>query len=1253
MIKSAGIFRRLRLCGAVTVWTSLSVLAGLPGAVHADGNLGDYSAVPPIISSTSDKPNVLVIIDNSNSMDEDASGAAVGSANSGSKSEIARTAIKNLVTNFTGKLRMGLMAYQQQNVVGRWLDNSPYDASYNPANYDPTFTGARDSTTKRYRMLRPGSTTEYTYYNVALPYYHGSNDPGLFCYSATADASSNFADTGGGCTTSGGPGCDAYRCYQGKTGSSDALPIPFNSGNLEGYSSVVGTYTFVPTDSDVAQGISDFGRHLASVPVGQTWFSNSSPGKGYLHVAIGDLDAAQATLINNKLATSQFATATDTPLRNAGLTPLQGTLQTAKDYFTGVSLPANQGGPTVAPTAGTCGNHDYVVLVTDGLPSTDSSGNPVTSTAAALAATATAAGDLLTNNVKTYVVGFALPYGVSATQLDSIAAAGGTGSAYSASNPTTLAATLNTIFNNILNRTSAGTGAAVVSNSSSGVGALYQALYTPALSTQNPSETSSRSVSWVGRLHSIFVDEYGQLREDSNQNDRLDDYSTDYVISIFYNTSAVDNLGNPVPSRTEVQRYSSTSSTEPIGLATLGASVEIEYLKPIWDAREGLNSVTNYVTQRTYTDPATSGRYIVTNLPGQSTLLDFTAANFPNTVGDNNFRYLGGVAQADAPGLINYIRGYECEDIAAGPARTACNAAYRNRTIDWDLDSTNERWLLSDIIHSTPVTIGEPVANYDIHYNDTTYSDFRQKYAGRRQVIYVGGNDGMLHAFNGGFWDTATSAFLTTDPTTASRTAHPLGTELWAYVPGNLLPHLQWLKDPDYPHVYYVDGTPQVFDVNIFSDDATHPKGWGTIMAVTMRFGGGPFSLDTNGDASIDTVARSAVAVFDITDPEQPPVFLAEIAQSGMGFTTSVPQVVKTRKPGVGNDWANPTQNDWKLVFASGPTNLSDASSNQQGTFYVHDLKLGTTATYSMGAGAVNGFGGDVKVVDWDKDFVDDVVYAGVVTGTPASQGGQIARLQLPTNTVSVLYSPGSPFVSAPNVALDANGDHWLHMGSGRLFTVDDNTTKMQQKFYGVKEPLTVLGAFDWSTLVTTDLSNHTTLQVFADASILPSPFTIATYSVTTYQGVLNAMQGVAGWYKQFDANGTDPSMRSITAAVQVGKVLLYTDYKPSNNVCAPEGTSRLNVVDYRTGTAMPHGALGFNPSVLNGTAFLAPDNIDLGQGIASTPVVHSGSGNGGGSSGFPVTVFTQQTTGEITRTQVLLPPAAGGRQSWRELYLD
>ena len=59
------------------------------------------------------KANVLVIIDNSNSMDEDASGAAVGSSAASSKSEVARGVVRNLTDLYRNRVYMGLMAYRQ------------------------------------------------------------------------------------------------------------------------------------------------------------------------------------------------------------------------------------------------------------------------------------------------------------------------------------------------------------------------------------------------------------------------------------------------------------------------------------------------------------------------------------------------------------------------------------------------------------------------------------------------------------------------------------------------------------------------------------------------------------------------------------------------------------------------------------------------------------------------------------------------------------------------------------------------------------------------------------------------------------------------------------------------------------------------------------------------------------------------------------------------------------------------------------
>ncbi len=448
----------------------------------------------PLFLTSSAKANVLVILDNSNSMDEAANGSAVGSASPNSKSEIARKVVRSkdttrsvnpddpadpagLIDNYLGKINLGLMAYQQESVEGRHLHNSAYDASFNPANFDPDFTGPRDSLTKKYSIPNATDPGASIYYNVALPFYADNNFGNAFCYSPTADFD-NGAET-----FPGGP-WDNYRCFETKVGSSDALPIWGNtvSENAAGYFDFWFQAQFFPTDSDLAQNILDFGRFLTWNWVSRTWFSNSSPGRGYLHVPIADLDAAQAQRLNNKLAPSQFddnnPTDPDFPLQNAGLTPIEGTLLTAKDYFEGNLSAADEGGPVSAPP-NSCGKN-FVALLTDGLPSTDKDGDALTNPAAAIAAAADAANELLNANIETYVIGFALPYGTDPTTLDSIASAGGTSSAFMADDPVSLKNAFDTIFNDILAKTGASSSAATNSTSLSSDSIVYQARFSSA-----------------------------------------------------------------------------------------------------------------------------------------------------------------------------------------------------------------------------------------------------------------------------------------------------------------------------------------------------------------------------------------------------------------------------------------------------------------------------------------------------------------------------------------------------------------------------------------------------------------------------------------------------------------------------------------------------------------------------------------------------------------------------------------------------
>src|SRR5207302_1935104 len=68
--------------------------------------------------------------------------------------------------------------------------------------------------------------------------------------------------------------------------------------------------------------------------------------------------------------------------------------------------------------------------------------------------------------------------------------------------------------------------------------------------------------------------------------------------------------------------------------------------------------------------------------------------------------------------------------------------------------------------------------------------------------------------------------------------APPLGAEIWAFIPQDLLPQLRWLTLANYDHAYYVDLTPKVTDARIFTADADHPGGWGTVLIGGFRLGG-------------------------------------------------------------------------------------------------------------------------------------------------------------------------------------------------------------------------------------------------------------------------------------------------------------------------------------------------------------------------------------------------------------------------------
>ncbi|MEO5326985.1 MAG: PilC/PilY family type IV pilus protein [Magnetococcus sp. THC-1_WYH] len=793
-----------------------------------------------------------------------------------------------------------------------------------------------------------------------------------------------------------------------------------------------------------------------------------------------------------------------------------------------------------------------------------------------------------------------------------------------ASDPEALVEGLTQAFYDIMERVSSGTAAAVVSNSYSGIGGVYQALYYPEMNSDG------KQIQWGGTLHALFIDSNSRFREDGDSDGVLDDCLVDPIIDLTYDTT--DQV-------TKIRRY-----TTPADCDTTSATYEdvnIEQLRPIWDARDLLAQVSTVTTQRDYlTQPAISGRYITTWLDanGNGTVdtgeqVDFDAAHFSDAA---NYYYLQASTSAEAANIVNFIRGEEI-------------SGYRTRTLNYD-GSGEKVWRLGDIIHSTPVAVAAPGetygVRYDTLYNDASYRAFHTYYAARRQVVYVGANDGMLHAFNAGFWNESTKTFETSK---GSLQQHSLGDELWAYAPFNLLPHLKWLTQMSYQHVYYMDDSPVVFDARIFTEDEDHPGGWGTVLVAGMRLGGGALDIDNDGTPE----TRSAYVVMDITNPEAPPKLMAELTDSALGFTVSQPAVAVRRSPGSDGNWYNPTDNDWLLIFGSGPTELAGVTASQSARLYAYDLVNKTWKTgfgpldlsTVGGDGIANSFVPNVVAVDWNHDFVTDSVYLGTDgrDSVDLSQTGRLLRMEFSdwlSPSVSSFFNPDKPFNARPLAVRDANGDRWLVAGTGRLWTTSDNSTSGQQVLYGLKEPQTI------GEIASANVQNVSGVLVDSDEEVLDIGSVLT--GVTTYTDLETLIGTKDGWYRSFTVNGGNPSERSLSQIKQVERLALFSLYTPPTDTCSAEGTSTLNSLCYATGTACPAASMGTYTLNDGGVDHeIVQGSISLGTGIASTPVIHYGSGSSN------PTVVTQMSTGSLIRTQITLPSPPNGRVSWREIEFD
>lgn len=764
----------------------------------------------------------------------------------------------------------------------------------------------------------------------------------------------------------------------------------------------------------------------------------------------------------------------------AGQAPTAGLLSTAKSYLA-----------SVASAASGCAPKQYVVLISDGLPTQDLAGKawPPLGSAAAIGygvnATFNADGSLNVTNdqaltdtvnalkalnsagIKTFVIG--LGAGVdpnsnpqAAATLKAMAVAGGTTNYYPASSPTALVTDLNSILLSVQSGTLSTTTAAVNSTYLQAGSVEYQANFT---SGDTPYQD------WTGDLFEKALD---------------------------------PNTGVPTGN-------------------------------PLWSAR-------TQVDLQASGSGWLSGRNIVTWNPALNN----------NSGGAIPFQWLSlGTSQqtalqpSDALGAtrLQYLRGNSTLE------QHNSGGVFRNRS-----------HILGDIVNSQSLYISGP---NDVYFTPS-YRAFAAANSTRMPMLYVGGNDGMLHGFNAA-----------------------TGAEQFAFIPNAVYANLKGLTDPLYNqnHRFFVDGSPQSGDIK-FADGA-----WHTLLVGGEGGGGNSiYAMDVTNPQTLTTEAKVASAVlWEFADTT------ATGASTGdMGYTYSEPQIAPINASAgsgfavfFGNGYNSP--NNSAVLYAINPQNgqiikkldlcaAIPAACNSSLPQGLSTVSVGSTDSL-LGQPITQIYAGDLQGNLWAIDVGSSTV------------GNWTVRLLFQARDTS---GNVQPITTPPVVTLHPNYPkllgEFIMVGTGQLLTNGDLSSSQIQSVYGI-----------WDKPNTSAVPTRTNLQgqkltlVTAASSGLPQDV-ITTTSIAVDWSIRQ------GWYVDLLIAG----QRVVTSPQLLNGGLLLALNTPPSNVCSGGFTSILMDINYVTGGAFSTPQLDINGdlSINAGDKVnnLNPVGLGIGPGYLSQP---------------------------------------------------
>ena len=503
---------------------------------------------------------------------------------------------------------------------------------------------------------------------------------------------------------------------------------------------------------------------------------------------------------------------------------------------------------------------------------------------------------------------------------------------------------------------------------------------------------------------------------------------------------------------------------------------------------------------------------------------------------------------------------------------------------------------IGDFVNSSPIYVRFPSSSHvpPVDYDD--YKIYAAAVATRTPVLYVGGNGGMLHAFN--------ASDASDDGTSSPGATTNSGKEVLAYIPSVVYPKLNQLAWPNYSHKYFVDGTPVVGDVQLSSPNCTASsdatKCWRTIVTGGLNGGGqGIYALNATYPANFASGSAKSLVFWEFTDRDD----------ADLGNTYVQPIVRKMNN------------GKWAVIFGNGFNNTdSDGSVSATGHAYLYILyvdgpgfdgngrgnpwTLGTNyrkiALIAPNAGTTplspaNGLT-TVYGADKNDDNIVDYLYAGdrygnlwkvnVSDADPANWASAFGSVTTPLPLFTAQTDETTPkkqqVTTSPIAARHPGGGFLVMFGTGSFIDDSDNQGPFStNSFYGI-----------WDKEDGTRVTSRSALQKQASLakqgvyglqsdcvpqySATPSTVTTATATCPSTLAPTPNMAGTVdqqlGWVLDLQ---NDPAVsasgeRYISSVLPIleSGLLSFVTLTPNSDVCGGNGYDWTYNLDYLTGGA-------------------------------------------------------------------------------------